>query len=126
MPLKGVILAAGKGTRLYPITRVIPKPLLPLANRPTLHYAFDRLKEMGVTDICIVVGENEHQMRNELGTGEKNGVRLSFVKQENPHGLAHAIGFAKEFVGDDPFVLYLGDALYGSGFGEYAKRFLES
>ena len=65
--MKAVILAAGKGTRLYPVTLTIAKPLLPLANRPTLFYAFDRLKEMGVTDICIVVGENEPQMRAALG-----------------------------------------------------------
>ncbi|RYG36988.1 glucose-1-phosphate thymidylyltransferase, partial [bacterium] len=57
--MKAVILAAGKGSRLYPVTHVIPKPLLPLANRPTLFYAFDRLKEMGLEEICVVVGENE-------------------------------------------------------------------
>jgi glucose-1-phosphate thymidylyltransferase len=124
--MKGVILAAGKGSRLYPITHLIPKPLLPLANRPTIFYAFDRLKEMGVTDICVVVGENEPQMRAALGDGSAQGVRLSFVKQEEPKGLAHAVGFAREFVGADSFVLYLGDAIYGSGFADHARRFQES
>ncbi|MEZ0327101.1 MAG: sugar phosphate nucleotidyltransferase, partial [Fimbriimonas sp.] len=124
--MKGVILAAGKGSRLYPITHVIPKPLLPLANRPTLYYAFDRLKEMGVTDICIVVGDNEAQMREALGDGADQGVRLTFVKQEEPKGLAHAVGFAKDFVGSDSFVLYLGDAIYGEGFVEQARRFQDS
>ena len=124
--MKGVILAAGKGSRLYPITHLIPKPLLPLANRPTIFYAFDRLKEMGVTDICVVVGENEAQMRDALGDGASQGVRLTFVKQEEPKGLAHAVGFAQDFVGDDSFVLYLGDAIYGSGFADHARRFQES
>lgn len=124
--MKGVILAAGKGTRLYPVTHSIPKPLLPLANRPTIYYAFDRLKEMGVTDICVVVGEMERQMRDFLGDGSNEGVSLSFVRQTEPKGLAHAVGFAEEFVGQDAFVLYLGDAIYGSGFKSYADRFLSS
>lgn len=124
--MKGVILAAGKGTRLYPVTHHIPKPLLPLANRPTIYYAFDRLKEMGVTDICVVVGEMERQMRDFLGDGSDQGVSLSYVRQTEPQGLAHAVGFTKEFVAGDPFVLYLGDAIYGSGFQDYAKRFLDS
>ena len=125
--MKGVILAAGKGTRLYPVTYSIPKPLLPLANRPTIYYAFDRLKEMGVTEICVVVGEMEKEMRDFLGDGGSDqGVNLSFVRQTQPQGLAHALGFAKEFVAGDPFVLYLGDAIYGSGFKSYADRFLQS
>lgn len=124
--MKGVILAAGKGSRLYPVTHVIPKPLLPLANRPTMHYAFDRLKEMGITDICIVVGENEPGMRAALGDGADYGVKLSYVRQTEPKGLAHAVGFAEEFVAGDPFVLYLGDAIYGADFAEHALRFQES
>jgi len=124
--MKGVILAAGKGSRLYPVTRVIPKPILPIANRLTLEYAFDRLKEMGIHDICIVVGENEPQMRAALGDGKQFDVHLTYVRQHEPKGLAHAVGFAKEFVNDDPFVLYLGDSVYGEGFEKYAARFLES
>jgi glucose-1-phosphate thymidylyltransferase len=123
--MKGVILAAGKGSRLYPVTHTIAKPLLPLANRPTLHYAFDRLKEMGVDDICLVVGDNEKQMREALGDGSKFGVKLTYVRQHHPHGLAHAVGFAKSFVGGDSFVLYLGDAMYDRSFAEYAKQFQE-
>ncbi len=124
--MKGVILAAGKGTRLYPVTHHIPKPILPLANRPTIYYAFDRLKEMGVEEICVVVGEMELAMRAALGDGSEFDVRLHYVRQEDPKGLAHAVGFAEDFVGKDDFVLYLGDAIYGSGFASYAKRFKES
>jgi glucose-1-phosphate thymidylyltransferase len=124
--MKGVILAAGKGTRLYPATHHIPKPLLPLANRPTLEYAFDRLKEMGITDICIVVGEMEIQMRQALGDGSQFGIHLSYVRQTEPQGLAHAVSFAQPFVDRDDFVLYLGDAIYGQGFESHLRRFKES
>lgn len=74
--MKGVILAAGKGSRLFPVTHHIPKPLLPLANRPTMEYAFDRLQEMGISEICVVVGENESVMKDTLGDG---GDRKSVV-----------------------------------------------
>jgi glucose-1-phosphate thymidylyltransferase len=124
--MKGVILAAGKGTRLYPITHHIAKPLLPIANRPTLHYAFDRLLEMGIEDICLVVGENETQMRDALGDGQALGVRLTYVRQTEPKGLAHAVGFAQEFVGSDSFCLYLGDAMYSDSLAPFAERFMES
>ncbi len=124
--MKGVILAAGKGSRLFPITRHIPKPLLPLANRPTLEYAFDRLKEIGITEICIVVSENEAQMREVLGDGSQFGIQLAYVRQPEPKGLAHAVGFTKTWVGGDDFVLYLGDAIYEEGFAEHAKKFKES
>lgn len=123
--MKGVILAAGKGTRLYPVTHHIAKPLLPMANRMTLEYAFDRLKEMGVTEIAIVVGENEPQMRETLGDGSAFGVNLAYVRQHEPKGLAHAVGFAQEFVGNDSFVMYLGDAIYSHGFAEAAQQFRE-
>jgi glucose-1-phosphate thymidylyltransferase len=124
--MKGVILAAGKGTRLFPITNHIAKPLLPLANRPTMHYAIDRLKEMGILDVCIVVGENENQIRVAIGDGSALGIRASYVRQTDPHGLAHAVGFAKEFVGGDSFCLYLGDAMYSESLAPFAQKFLES
>jgi glucose-1-phosphate thymidylyltransferase len=123
--LKAVILAAGKGTRLYPLTRRIAKPLLPLVNRTTLLYAFDRLKELNIHEICIVVGENEASIRDALGDGSAYGIRLSYVRQMDPHGLAHAVGFAKDFVGDDSFVLYLGDAIYDTSLADIAKTFTE-
>jgi glucose-1-phosphate thymidylyltransferase len=124
--MKGVILAAGKGTRLYPVTRVVPKPLLPIANRMTLEYAFDQLKLCGITDVCVVVGENEPEIKAALGDGSAFGIRLSYVRQTEPKGLAHAVGFAKEFVDGDDFVLYLGDAIYGQPLDRFVKRFKES
>jgi len=124
--MKAVVLAAGKGSRLYPVTHHIPKPLLPLANRITLEFAFDRLKEIGVTDICLVVGENESKMKAALKDGSQFGVKLHYVRQHEPKGLAHALGFAAEWVNKDPFVLYLGDAIYTTTLVPYANRFVET
>lgn len=124
--MKGVILAAGKGSRLYPVTHHIPKPLLPIANRMTLEYAFEQLVGMGVHEICVVVGENEQVMKDRLGNGSEFGVDLTFVRQTDPHGLAHAVGFTREFVNRDKFVLYLGDALYDRPLKPYAEQFLTS
>lgn len=124
--MKGVILAAGKGSRLFPVTHHIPKPLLPLANRITLAYAFDQLKSMGIHEICVVVGANEEAMRSALGHGDAFDVRLSYVRQNDPKGLAHAVGFAKDFVAGDDFVLYLGDAIYDQPFETFSRQFNES
>jgi len=124
--MKGLILAAGKGSRLYPITHLIPKPLLPIANRMTLDYAFGKLREIDVTDIGIVVGENEEAMKKALGDGSDFGVSLTYIRQPEPKGLAHAVSFAKDFVAGDSFVLYLGDAMYSDGFVDLKNRFVES
>lgn len=123
--MKGVILAAGKGSRLYPVTRAIAKPLLPLANRMTMAYAFDQLKACGITEIAIVVGENEPEMRATLGDGAAYGVHLSFVRQPEPLGLAHAVSFCKDFVDGDSFVLYLGDAIYGQSLAPIVQSFAD-
>jgi glucose-1-phosphate thymidylyltransferase len=124
--MKGLVLAAGKGSRLYPVTHIIAKPLLPLANKPTLAYAFERLKEIDVYEIGLVVGDNEQSMREVLKDGSDFGVSLTYIRQPEPKGLAHAVSFAKDFIGDTNFVLYLGDAIYGSGFVELKNQFLDS
>lgn len=121
--MKGVILAAGKGTRLYPVTKNIAKPLLPMANRLTMEYAFDQMKECGISEVCIVVGENEQEMKTTLGDGSQFGLHLAFVKQSEPLGLAHAVGYAKDFVGNDDFMLYLGDAIYGESLKPFVEQF---
>lgn len=119
-------MAAGKGSRLYPVTHIIAKPLLPLANKPTLAYAFERLKEIDVYEIGLVVGDNEKSMREVLKDGSDFGVSLTYIRQPEPKGLAHAVSFAKDFIGESNFVLYLGDAIYGSGFVELKNQFLDS
>jgi glucose-1-phosphate thymidylyltransferase len=124
--MKAVVLAAGKGSRLYPITRHIAKPLLPLAGRPTLHYVFDRLIEIDSTDICLVVGENRTEMESALHDGSGLGISISYVTQSEPKGLAHALRCAEEFVSGDDFVMYLGDGIYGSSLKPFADRFIET
>lgn len=124
--MKGVILAAGKGTRLYPVTKVIAKPLLPLANRMTLEYAFDQMKSCGIADVCLVVGENQGQMEDALQDGEEFGIRITYVRQTEPLGLAHAVGFAKDFVDGDDFMLYLGDAIYSESLAPFVEQFRAS
>ena len=124
--MKGVILAAGKGTRLYPVTKVIAKPLLPIANRMTIEYAFDQLKAAGITEIGIVVGSNEAEMKAALGDGAAFGVNLSYILQPEAKGLAHAVSFAETFVAGDDFVLYLGDAMYDQSLVPHIDKFRSS
>lgn len=121
--MKGVVLAAGKGSRLFPVTHVVPKPLLPLANRVTLDLAFEKLREIGVTEVGIVVGENRKIMADALGDGKEYGVKLTYIHQPDPQGLAHAVSFAKPFVGNDSFILYLGDAVYSDSLAPFRQRF---
>ncbi|MEZ5163380.1 MAG: sugar phosphate nucleotidyltransferase [Fimbriimonadaceae bacterium] len=97
-----------------------------IANRPTLAYAFDQLKDCGIEEICVVVGANEDEMRMALKDGAEFGVKLSYVRQTEPLGLAHAMGFAKDFVGGDDFVLYLGDVIYDQPLKKFVDRFQES
>ena len=124
--MKAVILVAGLGSRLFPVTKAIAKALLPIANRPTLAYAFDQLKECGIEEICLVVGANEDEIRAALKEGSEYGVKLSYVRQTEPLGLAHAMSFAKDFVGGDDFILYLGDVIYDQPLKKFVDRFLES
>ncbi len=126
VPMKGVILAAGKGTRLYPVTKVIPKPLLPIANRATLEYAFDQMRQCGIREVCLVVGENESVMREALGDGRRYDLSLEYVRQTDPRGLAHAVGFAKDFVSGSDFLLYLGDAIYDRSLSPFVDQFRKS
>jgi glucose-1-phosphate thymidylyltransferase len=124
--MKGVVLAAGKGTRLYPVTKAIAKPLLPLANRMTMEYAFDQFRDCGITEVCIVVGENEKDLRAALGDGSQFGMSLDYARQDEPLGLAHAVRQAQSFVGGDDFMLYLGDAIYGRSLKPYVAQFERS
>jgi glucose-1-phosphate thymidylyltransferase len=123
--MKGVILAAGKGTRLYPVTRHVPKPLVPIAGKATILHGIERLVEAGIEQVCVVVGESGDAIRRALGN-EAGGARLAYVTQTEPLGLAHAVRFAHDFVAGDPFCLYLGDAVYDRSLAPYRARFEES
>ena len=121
--MKGVVLAAGKGSRLYPVTKAIAKPLLPIANRMTMEYAFDQFQECSIDEVCVVVGENEKELREALGDGSRFGLRLSYARQDEPLGLAHAVRCAQDYVAGDDFMLYLGDAIYGGSLAPFVEKF---
>lgn len=119
--MKGLILAAGRGTRLRPLTHTRPKPVIRVAGRPILHYAVDNLLEAGIEEIGVVVSpETEKDIREAL-----SGYRVRYVLQEEPQGLAHAVAVAQEFLGESPFVLYLGDNLFQKGIRRFLQAFQE-
>ena len=121
---KAVILCGGEGTRLRPFSFSTPKHLMPVANRPVIDWIFDTLAEAGVEDVAVVVSPlNERIFRRELGDKTRQGMSLSFVVQEEPKGLAHAVACARDFVGDDSFLLYLGDNLFELGVVEMVQGF---
>jgi glucose-1-phosphate thymidylyltransferase len=121
--VKGLILSGGKGTRLRPITHTSAKQLVPIANKPILYYGLEALVAAGVTDIGIIVGETEDEIRNAVGDGSRWQARVTYIKQDEPLGLAHAVQIAEPFIGKDNFVMYLGDNLVRDGVVSFVKRF---
>ena len=119
--MKALILAGGKGTRLKPITYTGAKQLVPVANKPILFYVLDNVREAGIRDVGIIVSpETANEVKNAVGAG------FQFIMQAEPKGLAHAVKVAREFLGDDDFVMYLGDNLIGSGIGNFVSKFKSS
>ncbi|MFC6722073.1 glucose-1-phosphate thymidylyltransferase [Halobacteriaceae bacterium SHR40] len=122
--MKGIILAGGRGTRLRPITHTGPKQLVPVANKPVLEYAIEDLKDAGITEIGVVLGNlGREAIQQHLGDCSEYGVEITYIIQGNPLGLAHAAGCAREFVGDDDFVMYLGDNILDNGVVELVESF---
>ena len=123
--LKGLILSGGKGTRLRPITYTSAKQLVPVANKPVLFYGIEALVEAGITDIGIVVGDTHAEIRAAVGDGSKFGSRVTYIPQDAPRGLAHAVKISQDFIGTDPFVMYLGDNLLNRGIVEFVDQFVK-
>ncbi len=124
--MKAVILAAGQGTRLRPVTLTMPKPLVPVANKWLIAYAIDVLKGAGLTDIGIVVNSIDSSIVTTLGKGEKLGIKLHYIIQTEQKGLAHAIGLCKDFVGDDAFCVFLGDNIFQDNMQKLLTTFVGS
>ncbi|MEK7217066.1 MAG: glucose-1-phosphate thymidylyltransferase [Chloroflexota bacterium] len=123
--MKGLVLSGGKGTRLRPLTYTGAKQLVPIANKPVLFYVLEDLVEAGVTDIGVVVGDTQDQIRAAVGDGAAFGARVTYIPQLEPLGLAHAVGGAEDFLQDDPFVMFLGDNLIRDGIVPFVRSFQE-
>jgi len=122
--MKGVILAGGTGSRLRPITHTGPKQLVPIANKPVLEYALDDLIEAGIDEIGIILGKKDrNEIQEYFGDGSEFGVDITYIVQGEPLGLAHAVGCARDFVGDDSFVVYLGDDMMREGINDLVADF---
>jgi glucose-1-phosphate thymidylyltransferase len=122
--LKGLILSGGKGTRLRPITHTSAKQLVPVANRPVLFYAIQAMADAGIEEVGIIIApETGDEIRSVTGEGDRFGVRITYIVQDEPAGLAHAVLTAEPFLQDSPFVMYLGDNLLQGGIGELVRDF---
>ncbi len=124
--MKGLVLAGGKGSRLRPFTYSGAKQLVPIANTPVLHFPIRQLVETGITDIALVVGDTEAQIREAMGDGSAFGARLTYIRQPTPLGIAHGVLIARDFLGDEPFVLYLGDNVLMGGIRDFVDVFAAS
>lgn len=122
--MKGLILSGGKGTRLRPLTYTSAKQLVPVANKPVLFYGIEALAAAGIREIGIVVGDTKDEIKAAVGDGSRWNVKVTYIEQDAPRGLAHAVLISEAFMGSDPFVMYLGDNLLNRGINEFVDEFV--
>ena len=121
--MKALVLSGGSGTRLRPITHTSAKQLVPVANKPVLFYGLEAIAAAGVTDVGIIVGDTAPAIEAAVGDGSKFGINATYVRQTAPLGLAHAVLVARDFLGDDDFVMYLGDNFIVGGITDLVEEF---
>jgi glucose-1-phosphate thymidylyltransferase len=125
--MKGIILHGGHGTRLRPLTHTGPKQLLPIANKPMSEYCLESLRDAGITDIAVIIGGiGSNKVQEYYGDGKKFGVKLSYIYQDSPKGIAHAVRLCKGFIGKEKFVVFLGDNIIQKSIQEYVNDFINS
>ncbi len=124
--MKGLILSGGKGTRLYPLTYTRAKQLIPVANKPVLVRVIEAIREAGVREIGIVVGHTAPEIKAALGDGASWDVELTYIPQDSPDGLAHAVKISRDFLQDDSFVMFLGDNVIQGGISQLIRDFADN
>ncbi|WP_024805882.1 glucose-1-phosphate thymidylyltransferase [Nocardia sp. BMG51109] len=121
--MKALILSGGKGTRLRPFTYSMSKQLAPVAGKPVLRHCLENVRRIGVQEAGIIVGDNGAEVQRVIGDGSDLGMRITYLRQDEPRGLAHTVRVARDFLGDEDFVMYLGDNILAHGIGRSARTF---
>ena len=125
--MKGIILHGGHGTRLRPLTHTGPKQLLPIANKPMSQFCLEAIFETGITEIAIIIGGvGSNKVREYYGDGNKFGVKITYIEQDEPRGIAHAIRLCKDFINNDKFLVFLGDNIIQKSITDFVKKFKNS